>query len=107
MAPLAQVRSLEAMTTPEPFPGNPNDNNPNDGTQYGANPYDRAPAQTSGSKKLHRSSSDKMIAGVCGGLADYFGVDSTWVRVAFAVSILLPGPQILLYLLLWLIIPKD
>ncbi|MFT3715725.1 MAG: PspC domain-containing protein [Gordonia sp. (in: high G+C Gram-positive bacteria)] len=56
---------------------------------------------------MTRSSTDKMIGGVCGGLADYFGVDPTWVRIAFVVSVLLPGPQVLLYLLLWAVIPKD
>ncbi|AVM01247.1 PspC domain-containing protein [Gordonia iterans] len=64
-------------------------------------------AASSSNKRLTRSSSDKMLGGVCGGLARYFGVDATWVRIAFVASILLPGPQVLLYLLLWLIIPKD
>lgn len=64
-------------------------------------------AASSSNKRLTRSRSDKMLGGVCGGLARYFGVDATWVRIAFVASILLPGPQVLLYLLLWLIIPKD
>ncbi|EGD56958.1 PspC domain-containing protein [Gordonia neofelifaecis] len=59
------------------------------------------------SRRLTRSSSDKMLGGVAGGIAEYFGVDSTWVRVAFVASIILPGPQVLLYLLLWIIIPKS
>ncbi|WP_425323581.1 PspC domain-containing protein [Gordonia zhaorongruii] len=53
-----------------------------------------------------RSVDDKFIGGVAGGLAEYFGVDSTWVRIAFVASIVLPGPQVLLYLLLWAVIPK-
>ncbi len=85
------------MSTPEPFPSHPFPSDPADG-YAGA-----APA----AKKLRRSSEDKMIAGICGGLAAYFSVDATWVRIAFVVSILLPGPQVLLYLLLWLVIPKD
>lgn len=56
-------------------------------------------------KRLTRSTSDRMLGGVAGGLAEYFGVSSTAVRVAFVVSIVLPGPQLLLYLLLWLVIP--
>ncbi|MDR2279638.1 MAG: PspC domain-containing protein [Gordonia sp. (in: high G+C Gram-positive bacteria)] len=60
-----------------------------------------------GPKRLHRSRTDKWMGGVAGGLAEYFGVDATWVRVAFVASIVLPGPQVLLYLLLWLIIPQD
>ncbi|ALG85417.1 PspC domain-containing protein [Gordonia phthalatica] len=58
-------------------------------------------------KRLTRSSTDRMLGGVAGGLAEYFGVDSTWVRIAFAASIILPGPQVLLYLILWLVIPKG
>lgn len=58
-------------------------------------------------KKLTRSATDRMLGGVAGGLAEYFGVDSTWVRIAFAASIILPGPQVLLYLILWLVIPKG
>ncbi|MFT4088682.1 MAG: PspC domain-containing protein [Gordonia sp. (in: high G+C Gram-positive bacteria)] len=58
-------------------------------------------------RKLTRSSTDKMLGGVCGGLAEYFGVDGALVRAIFVISIVLPGPQVLLYLLLWLIIPKD
>ena len=47
------------------------------------------------------------IGGVCAGIARYFGIDATLVRVLFVVSCLLPGPQFLLYLLLWLVMPKD
>lgn len=58
-------------------------------------------------RRLHRSRTDRKIAGVAGGLADYFDVDATLVRIAFVASILLAGPQVLLYLLLWLVIPED
>ncbi len=57
-------------------------------------------------RKLTRSRTDKMLGGVCGGIAEYFGIDATWVRIAFVVSVVLPGPQLILYLLLWLIIPQ-
>ena len=57
-------------------------------------------------KKLYRSSTDRKIAGVCAGLAEYFSIDPTIVRVIF-VLLLLPGglPGLLPYLLLWVIIP--
>jgi len=57
-------------------------------------------------KKLYRSSTDRKIAGVCAGLAEYFNIDPTIVRVIF-VLLLLPGglPGLLPYLLLWIIIP--
>lgn len=48
-----------------------------------------------------------MIAGICGGLADYFNLDPTMVRLGFVVVSLLPGPSIIFYLLGWIIIPKE
>ena len=53
-------------------------------------------------KKLYRSNSDKMLFGVCGGLADYFDIDSTIVRVLYAVITLFTGgfPGIILYILI-------
>lgn len=57
-------------------------------------------------KKLYLSQKDKKIAGVCGGLAAYFGVDSSLIRALFVVFLLLGGSAILVYLVLWLVIPK-
>lgn len=59
-------------------------------------------------KKLTRSFKDRRIAGVCGGLAEYFRIDSTLVRLIFLLF-LLPGgvPGVLLYLLAWLLIPNP
>jgi phage shock protein PspC (stress-responsive transcriptional regulator) len=56
---------------------------------------------------LRRSRSNRMIAGVCGGLAEFFGISSFWFRLAFLLA-LIPGgiPGILIYLILWIIIPK-
>jgi phage shock protein C len=58
-------------------------------------------------KKLYRSRIDKRIAGVCGGLAKYFGVDSTWIRLVFILFLLVGGSAILVYLLMWLIVPLE
>jgi phage shock protein C len=55
--------------------------------------------------KLRRSTSNKMIAGVCGGLAEYFGISSTRVRWAFVVLIFGPGEVI--YIALWILLPKS
>ena len=57
-------------------------------------------------KQLYRSSSNKKLAGVCGGLGEYFNVDPTIVRVVF-VLLALPGgfPGILPYAILWLVVP--
>lgn len=60
-------------------------------------------------KRLTRSRHERMIAGVCGGLAEYFDVDSTMVRVAFvlisALSAAFPG--LLIYLIMWLVVPEE
>jgi phage shock protein PspC (stress-responsive transcriptional regulator) len=56
---------------------------------------------------LVRSSDDRVIAGVCAGLARRFGLSSTLVRVLFVLSLFLPGPQVVLYLALWVLIPRD
>ena len=56
-------------------------------------------------KKLYRSSKDKILGGVCGGIADYFGVDPTIVRALWILLSLAWGAGIILYLLLWLIVP--
>lgn len=58
-------------------------------------------------KKLHRSQRDKIIAGVCAGLAEYFAVDPTIVRLIFILITLLWGSGILIYLILWLLMPKN
>jgi phage shock protein PspC (stress-responsive transcriptional regulator) len=49
----------------------------------------------------------RIIAGVCAGLARRFGVSPTLVRILFVASCLLPGPQILIYLALWVIMPSE
>lgn len=61
-----------------------------------------------GNKKLVRSTSDVKIAGVCSGIANYFDIDPTLVRIIYAIlSIGTIGTGILIYLLLMLIMPKD
>jgi phage shock protein PspC (stress-responsive transcriptional regulator) len=49
----------------------------------------------------------RIVAGVCAGLAQRFRTSPTLVRVVFLLSMLLPGPQILIYLALWIIVPKQ
>jgi phage shock protein PspC (stress-responsive transcriptional regulator) len=55
---------------------------------------------------LTRPREGKIIAGVCAGLADRFGWNATVVRLLFVVSCLLPGPQFVVYLALWVLMPK-
>ena len=61
--------------------------------------------QTGGKKKLMRSSTDKKIAGVCAGLADYFDMDPTVIRVLWLVAVLCAGTGILAYIILWIVLP--
>ncbi|WP_285821140.1 PspC domain-containing protein [Cellulosimicrobium sp. Marseille-Q4280] len=66
------------------------------------------PAASSGnSATLSRPRQGRMIAGVCAGIARRFGWSTTVVRVVTVVSLLLPGPQVLAYLVLWLLMPND
>ncbi|HGI6540317.1 PspC domain-containing protein [Listeria monocytogenes] len=57
-------------------------------------------------KKLYKSSSQKMIAGVCGGLAEYFGIEVTIIGLLWAGAVLFFGTGILLYIIAAIIIPK-
>ncbi|WP_405724023.1 PspC domain-containing protein [Streptomyces sp. NBC_01537] len=56
---------------------------------------------------LVRPRHGRMIAGVCAGLADRFGTSATTMRVIFLLSCLLPGPQFLLYLAMWIVMPSE
>jgi phage shock protein C len=60
---------------------------------------------TGGPKKLMRSSTDKKLGGVCAGLAEYFDMDVTLVRVLWLLVVLCGGTGILLYVILWLVLP--
>ncbi len=60
-------------------------------------------------KRLYRSSRNRMIAGVCGGIAEYFGIDPTVVRFGYVILSVFSAafPGILVYLIAWLLIPRD
>ena len=58
-------------------------------------------------KTLYRSTSDKMIGGVCGGLGKYFEIDPTVVRLIFALFFFGFGSGFLVYVLLWIIMPEE
>jgi len=59
-------------------------------------------------KLLRRSRKNRMIAGICGGLAEYFGIDPVMARVLYVIASVLSiaFPGILIYLILWIIIPE-
>ncbi|HVM20685.1 MAG TPA: PspC domain-containing protein [Egibacteraceae bacterium] len=58
-------------------------------------------------RKLTRSEDERLIAGVCGGLAQYFGVDATLMRVLFVVAAVFGGAGLWAYLAIWLIVPRT
>lgn len=60
-----------------------------------------------GSRSLVRPRDQRMIAGVCAGLARRFGTTPTIVRALFVLSCLLPGPQFLVYIALWVLVPEG
>lgn len=58
-------------------------------------------------KRLVRSKTDRQISGVCAGLAQYFDVDPTLVRLIFVVASLMGGPGLLLYIVLAIVMPEE
>lgn len=66
-----------------------------------------SPEPEDGPRRLVRSSENKMLLGVCGGLGDYFDIDPTLVRVIFAVGLLAGGSTILVYVVLTIVMPAP
>jgi phage shock protein C len=58
-------------------------------------------------KKLYRSKKDHMIAGVCGGIAEYFDVDPTLIRLLTVLFVILGGAGVAVYVIAWIVIPKN
>ena len=59
-------------------------------------------------RTLRRSRNNRVVAGVCGGLEDFFGINANWFRLAFLIA-LIPGgvPGLVPYIVLWIIIPSE
>jgi phage shock protein C len=58
-------------------------------------------------KKLYRSREDRRVGGVCGGLAEYFALDSTLIRLLFVVFALAGGPGLLVYIIMLFVVPEK
>jgi phage shock protein C len=58
-------------------------------------------------RKLYRSKTNRQVAGVCGGLAEYFNLDATLIRILFVVLAVLGGSGVVLYVAMWIIVPKE
>lgn len=58
-------------------------------------------------KKLHKSATDRKLEGVCGGIAEYFNIDSSLVRLAWIIFTLAGGSGIIAYIIAALVLPED
>ena len=58
-------------------------------------------------KRLYRSRKDRMIAGVCGGVGEYLGIDPTLIRLALLLLAIWGGGGVLAYLIAWIVIPEE
>ncbi|MCK9290081.1 MAG: PspC domain-containing protein [Bacteroidales bacterium] len=58
-------------------------------------------------KRLYRSRLNRMVGGVCSGLADYFGLDVTLIRLAWVLFVALAGTGLLAYIICWIVIPES
>lgn len=58
-------------------------------------------------RRLYRSRSDKELGGVCGGLAEYFQLDPSLIRLAWIIFAVLGGSGVLAYILAWIVIPEQ
>ena len=67
----------------------------------------RKAAPWTATRKLYRSRTDRKLAGVCGGLAQYFNLDATLIRVLFVVLAVLGGSGLVIYLAMWIIVPNE
>ena len=74
------------------------------GERRGSAPQEEQPEPEP--RKLFRSRTDRSIAGICGGLAEFFGLDVSLIRIATLILILFSGLSIWVYIILWLIVPK-
>lgn len=75
--------------------------------EFGEPRTDRTGPRQADLKKLRRSRRDRVIGGVCGGLADYFGVDVALVRLLMFLLIFFGGVSLWVYVILWIVIPAE
>ena len=58
-------------------------------------------------KRIYRSTREKILGGVCGGMGEYFNIDPVIVRLVWVLTVLLAGTGILAYIIAWILIPKE
>jgi phage shock protein C len=76
-------------------------------TKKSTNPKNEEAKSLPESSRLFRSETNKVIAGVCGGLGQYFDIDPTIIRIVFVLISIFGGSGILIYIILWLVIPSE
>jgi len=96
-----QVITIEDVDEVIGTMGHPSDFDEDSEDDYTTVPQSRA----KGHKRLFRNVEDRMLGGVCSGLGAYFNVDTVWVRIAFLIALVFAGGSILVYLVLWIVIP--
>jgi phage shock protein PspC (stress-responsive transcriptional regulator) len=70
------------------------------------NDYKPGDTNNYGRRRIYRDSDDKVLGGICSGVAAYFNIDPIWLRLAFAISFFVFGTGFLFYILLWIVIPE-
>ncbi|MDR3694120.1 PspC domain-containing protein [Mucilaginibacter sp.] len=76
--------------------------NAEEDAKHESNPF----GYTMETRRLFRDPDDHLVAGVCSGIANYFDIDAVWIRLAFAIFIVFAGTGLILYIILWLVVPK-
>lgn len=97
---------IKSMGRPEEFEGEEEKVASSLGEASGSKSYEQQ-YQDTGHKRLFRDENNKIIGGVCGGLANYFGTDPVIIRVIFAVVALAFGTGLLAYIILWIAVPSS
>ncbi|HBH06117.1 MAG TPA: hypothetical protein DDX92_05910 [Flavobacteriales bacterium] len=92
---------IEAMGQPEDYLGEEFEGESKRSGHSGSSHH-----QSTNRRRLFRDPDNMVVGGVCSGIGHYFGIDPIWIRLAFVVAVLTLGTGILLYIILWLIIPK-
>lgn len=96
-----QVITIEDVDEVIGTMGHPSDFDDDSEDDHTTVPQSRA----KGHKRLFRNVDDRMIGGVCSGLGAYFNIDTVWVRIAFLIALVFAGGSVLVYLVLWIVIP--
>jgi phage shock protein C len=105
--PEPQGEPEDTRVEEEPAPAEPQPAEPQTAVDAGVAPEPPPAPPATASRRLYRSRDDRVIAGVCGGLGEYFGIDAVLMRIAFVLLVFAGGLGILAYVLGWIFIPEE